>query len=121
FPTPSHAVEAALKFQYVVAKEDWGEFPVQVRIGIHQGEVTELDQDAFGQTKIVGLAADIAARIMELGGAQQILITRPIFDDARQYLREHPHLEGLAKAPPLQWMAHGPYLFHGHEELIDVY
>ena len=46
-----------------------------------------------------------------MGG--QILLTRSVFDDARQYVRQHPPLgEGAAPPPPpIRWVAHGRYVF----------
>lgn len=65
FPTASDAVRAALKFQHAVAN-DLNQPRFRVRIGIHQGEVSVLDLDILGKPKVVGPAADMAARIQSL-------------------------------------------------------
>ncbi|MBC7773390.1 MAG: protein kinase, partial [Pyrinomonadaceae bacterium] len=123
FETASDAARAALCFQYALHQERWDPEPVGVRIGLHIGQVAELEkEDATGLPKLVGLAADITARIMDLATPGQILMTRTLFDDARQYIREHPKLNGDAgEMPALKWMAHGPYLFKGSDEPMDVF
>jgi class 3 adenylate cyclase len=122
FVTASDAVSAALRFQWALAREAMDPEALRVRVGIHLGEVTELDEDEGGNAKIVGLAADIAARIMGLAGGGQILLTRAAFDAARQYVRSHPH-DGAedVEPPPLRWMAHGRYLFKGLDEPMEVF
>jgi len=119
FASTSDAVDVALRFQHALAAEPWTPEPIRVRIGLHLGEVAELAEDAGGAPKLVGLAADISARIMGLARAGQILMTRAGFDDARQYVREHPPVAG--PPPDLRWMAHGPYLFHGADEPMEVF
>jgi class 3 adenylate cyclase/serine/threonine protein kinase len=148
FDTASHAVEAALRFQWemdrhqgIKASKDQGEHapltprcldpsmpsPLKVRIGLHLGEVTDIGTDIHGKPKIVGLAADLAARVMSLALPGQILMTRAAFDDSRQYVREHPRkseddASGLsAQALVLKWMAHGQYLFKGSDEPLEVF
>ncbi|MEX2215771.1 MAG: protein kinase [Phycisphaeraceae bacterium] len=121
FETTSDAVRAALRFQYVLSHETWDPEPARVRIGLHIGQVSELEkEEATGLPKIVGLAADIAARIMDLAVPGQILMSRTLFDDARQYIREHPPVNGEA-VPEVKWLAHGPYLFKGADEPMDVF
>ncbi len=127
FNTASDAVNTALRFQYAL-NDELGEFkPLRVRIGIHLGEVTESEPDIAGRPKLIGLAADIASRIMSLALPGQILLTRAAFDDARQYVRVHPTIVhrttssvSHAELPELRWMAHGPYVFQGADEPIEV-
>jgi hypothetical protein len=98
-----------------------------VRMGINIGEVAELEREGTGIHKVVGLAVDVAARIMGLSLPNQILMTRTVFDDARMYIRESPSPlggEGWGEGktiPQLQWMAHGAYVFKGTEEPLDIY
>ena len=107
FTTTGEAVMVALRFQQAIWSEPWGDDPIQVRIGVHLGEVSELDLETTGLPKLSGLAVDIAARVMGLGMPGQILMTRAAFDNARQYVRH----EGEGR--PFEWMAHGRYLFQG--------
>src|SRR5438876_23157 len=85
FATPSDAVTAALWFQSALAREDWEEgHRLQSRVGVHFGQVAELDGAGAGeQKKMVGMAVDLAARVMSLAVGGQILMTRPAFDEAR--------------------------------------
>ncbi len=125
FPTTSDAVRFALKFQYAVAKEPWGNVPLKVRVGVHLGEVSELDrEERTGLSKLSGLAVDLTARVMGLAAPNQILLTRAAFDGARQYIRLHPLAEeGEAehKELALKWMAHGSYIFQGSDEPMEVF
>src|SRR5436190_23824761 len=59
FGNTADAVNAALRFQYALRHEVWDPEPLRVRIGIHLGEIAELDQDVDGRPKLVGLAADL--------------------------------------------------------------
>jgi len=124
FPTTSDAVRFALRFQHAVATEDWGDEPLRVRIGVHLGEVSELDlEEATGKSKLSGLAVDLTARVMGLAAPNQILLTRAAFDGARQYIRLHPLAEDGEKAKnlALKWMAHGSYIFQGSEDPMEVF
>lgn len=119
FETASDAVMTALRFQDGLRQIDWADVPLSVRVGLNLGQVSEVRDDSGG-VKYIGLATDMAARVMSLAQGGQILMTRSIFDDARQYVREHPQ-RGNDEGPGLQWMAHGLYLFKGSEEPVDVY
>jgi serine/threonine protein kinase/class 3 adenylate cyclase len=122
FATTGDAVNAALRFQCVIHTEAWEPQPPQVRIGVHVGDVLHLDRDIDGRPKLVGLTADITARLTELALPGQILMTRAAFDDARQYVHEHPLMDaGESERPRLKWMAHGAYLFKGVDEPVQVF
>jgi serine/threonine-protein kinase len=117
FATASDAVRAALRFQHDLREQA---APLQARVGLHLGEVAELQRDESGQQKVVGMAADLAARLMGLALGGQILMTRVTFNDARQFVRSHPSV-GDVEAPPLRWVAHGQYLFKGADEPMEVF
>jgi serine/threonine-protein kinase len=117
FATGSEAVRAALRFQHEIRLRQWAE-PVRVRIGIHVGEVAVVKM--AGRPDIVGMAADLASRVMSLADGGQILLTRTAFNDARQFVSEHPR--STDQPPPaLKWVAHGAYLFKGVDEPIEVF
>lgn len=83
------------------------------RIGIHVGEVV-VDEEA---TRLLGgLQIDACARLMALGGADQILLSRFTFDSARQALRG----QDMAGLGQLAWLNHGHYLFKGLDEPVEV-
>ena len=122
FVAPSDAINAALRFQYLLHQTHKQPERLRVRVGLHLGEVTEIDKDLDGQRKVVGLPADIAARIMNLAQGGQILLTRAAFDSARQNIRRHPSMPGdNAAAPEIRWMAYGRYAIKGIEEPIEVF
>jgi len=120
FGSVAHAVAAALTFQFLMAREPWPH-PFKSRVGLHLGEVEEGHSQVTGQADFISSAIDQASRTMSLAVGGQILLTRTVFESARQALREHPPVEPGAPAPPLSWMAHGAYWFKGCSEPIDVY
>lgn len=122
FQTSSQAVNAALAFQYLLSVEPWGAQPLRVRVGIHQGEVMSEESHDPGRPQLVGLAVDLAARVMGLALGGQILLTRSVFDDARQFVRRHPEAAAGASDRPIRWVAHGRYLFKGmaQDESVEV-
>jgi serine/threonine-protein kinase len=118
FATASDAVRAALRFQYGLTRRA---APLQARVGLHLGEVAELELETTGLPKLVGLAADFAARLMALASGGQILMTRVTFNDARQFVRAHPTVEDSGEVPELRWVAHGEYLVHGADEPVEIF
>jgi serine/threonine-protein kinase len=112
FDTPSDAARFALTFQRSMHDEPWGDVRLQTRVGIHSGQVEIIRQ--AGQDDVVGLTADLAARLMSLGLGGQILLTRGAFDDARQFVPDDK------AAAPIRWLAHGTYQAGG-DEPIDVF
>lgn len=115
FEVPSDAVRCALAFQQDLANLNLAE-PLQVRIGIHMGEIVELaDRDrASEKGTLAGLAIDTAARVMGLAQGGQVLLTRHAFDSVRQQVKAAP--DGSA----IEWHAHGPYLFKGVDDPVEV-
>ncbi len=68
---------------------------LQNRIGIHSGEVVIEERDGAGRPRdLYGSQVDIAARTMSLPSADQVLLTRAAFDDARQ-VRKGEDVESL--------------------------
>ena len=93
FSAASDAVETALRLQCLLREEICEGEPMVLRIGLHMGEVSEMEEQITGDTRAVGMAINLCARIMDLAGDGQILLTRGVFDEARQYTREHPSLK----------------------------
>lgn len=123
FQTASDAVETALRLQCLMRQEDCEGESMKLRIGLHMGEVAEMQEQITGDKRAVGMAINLCARIMDLASDGQILLTRGVFDEARQYTRHHPTLEGhpADSLPPLQWPAHGRYVFKGTEDPLEIY
>jgi serine/threonine-protein kinase len=116
FVRPSDAVQFALRWQSRVralAKED--AIPVLDRIGIHIGEVI-VDEAEGASKRLFGGQVDACARIMSLAGADQILLSRAAFDNARQALKGN-EIQGLSE---LVWLNHGPYVLKGLDEPIEI-
>ncbi|HYH47412.1 MAG TPA: protein kinase, partial [Thermoanaerobaculia bacterium] len=126
FERPLSAVTFALAYQRELAALSV-EVGAQLRsrTGIHLGEVFLREnppEDVARGAKPVeveGLAKPLAARVMSLAGGKQILMTEGAFNLAR-LARETAGGEPLADAP-LSWLAHGPYLFKGVAEPVEVF
>ena len=118
FGTPSSSVRFALVLQ--ARLREWNRHApalVQDRIGIHSGEIVVRKTDEPGKSKrLGGLHVDLTARVMSLARGGQILLTRDVFDSARQVLKGED-IQGLN---PLAWLNHGPYLLKGIEDPIEV-
>src|SRR5688572_18198453 len=81
FATTSDAVRFALRLQSALRAGEWDPEPLRVRVGIHVGEVAQMDEEQTGKPKIVGLAADVATRVAKLAEGGQILLTRFAFNE----------------------------------------
>jgi TolB-like protein/class 3 adenylate cyclase/Flp pilus assembly protein TadD len=121
FPRVSDAVNAALRFQYALRNYPWEVAPITTRIGIHIGETVLLEGSEAGRLLIASHAADMCARLMSLAQGGQTLLTRHAFDDARQYVRQHPTVPGCVEPPAIKWAAHGQYRFKGKEDPLEVF
>ncbi|MFM8468622.1 MAG: protein kinase domain-containing protein [Limisphaerales bacterium] len=89
---------------------------IRDRVGIHLGEVLIAGEADSSQKSLFGSQVDTAARVMSLAGAGQILVTRAVFDNARQVLKGRD-LPGVGE---LLWMNHGSYLLKGVEGALDI-
>jgi WD40 repeat protein/class 3 adenylate cyclase len=118
FSKPSAAVTFALLLLHWQKKlAEKAGHPLPLRIGIHLGEVVIEDHEAGHKPKdLYGIAIDTCARIMSLAKVNQALMSRGVFDNARQLLKGDD-IEGIG---PLEWLNHGPYLLKGIEEPVDV-
>ena len=112
------AVRFALRFQHGMRTMAWPGFPIVTRVGIHAGEVEDIT--TLGQADVLAPAADLVARVMGLAVGEQILLTRWPFDEARHFVRMHPPVES-GEVPTLTWLAHGPYLFKGCDDPVEVF
>lgn len=118
FSRPSDAVQFALRLQARLRRWNRGKsFPLLDRIGIHAGEVLVERDSVTGRVKgLRGLEVDKCARVMALGEAQHILLTRFAFDNARAMLKGQ-RLPGVGE---VSWVAHGFYEFRGVGEPVEV-
>lgn len=120
FDRASGAVEAAVRFQCGMSGDGPGADGLRVRIGLALGEVIEAADQPGEPPKVIGLAADLAARMQSVALGGQVLLTRATFDDARQFVRRLPDGVGV-KDGELCWMAHGPFVVKGFEEPLEVF
>ena len=106
FETSSAAVLFGIKLQETHLENP--ELP-RLRIGIHMGEVTERTKPD-GTVRVEGLAVDITARIESLAHPDQVLISNPVYDSARQRMPRGK----------LVWKHHGEYQLKGFDESIEI-
>ncbi|MBI2927583.1 MAG: protein kinase [Verrucomicrobia bacterium] len=118
FDKPSDAVKFALLLLGRLRQfAQEGGHALADRVGIHVGEVViEQEASAASPKDLYGIHVDICARVMGLAGANQILLTRSAFDNARAALRG----EDLPGVGELRWANHGPYLLKGVEEPVEI-
>lgn len=116
FPTPSEAVRFAVLLQARLREFNKGQAtPVLDRIGLHLGEVM-IEEKAPGVRDVHGIQVDACSRVMSLAQAGQILLTRPVFDNARLSLKGES-IEGSGR---LSWLNHGHFILQGLEEPIEI-
>jgi serine/threonine protein kinase/class 3 adenylate cyclase len=120
FDSVGQAINSALLFQWRMAHEDWP-CSFSSRVGLHLGEVEPVRSEITGEDDVMSTAIDFAARAMSIGQGGQILLTRAVFDAARQAVRLHPSTDPDATLPAIQWIAHGPYMFKGASEPIEIF
>lgn len=116
FAKPSDAAHCALLMQNGMRRlrEETGH-PVLDRVGIHVGEVF-VQQHGETTRDLFGIQIDTAARVMSLGGADQILLSRFAFDSARQILRGFE----IPEVGALTWLNHGYYEMEGVGDPVEV-
>lgn len=118
FAKPSDSVKFALllqrRLQQLAAEAG---HTILDRVGIHVGEVViEEEKDSAQPKDFYGIHVDTCARVMGLAGANQILLTRAAFDNARSAFRG----EEVPGGETLRWANHGPYILKGVEEPIEI-
>jgi WD40 repeat protein/serine/threonine protein kinase/class 3 adenylate cyclase len=118
FSTPSDAVQFALLLQARLRQlSQESAVSARDRIGIHVGEVVIKGDEASAKPKdLYGIQIDTCSRVMSLAKAGQVLMTRAVFDSARQVLKG----EDIQGVGHLEWLNHGPYLLKGLEEPAEI-
>lgn len=117
FATPSEAVLFAIRFQAMM-REEFVPRGLSARVGLHLGEVVVSGRDGEDpfDADLLGLQVDVAARLCALAEAGQILCSRPVSDNARQFLRSSV----VREAEGLVWASHGAYRLKGVAEPVEV-
>jgi len=118
FARPSDAVEFALGLMAKLRAFNQGRaVPLQDRVGIHLGEVVIAQGEGEAKAKdLHGVQVDVCARVMGLAQAGQILLSRAVFDNARQSLKGE-EIEGVGS---LVWLNHGLFALKGVEAPLEV-
>ncbi len=111
FEISSAGVIFALRLQQVHAEEP--DLP-GVRVGIHQGEVTETPATGGGPPRVGGLTVDLASRICGLAKPGQLLMSSAVYNSARQRLGVDTF------GQPVLWQTHGTYAIKGFDEPLDI-
>ncbi len=72
FSDPSDAVWMALALQFMLNRELCQGERIRVRIGLHLGMVTEMEERVRGEKRAVGMPINLTARIMDLADGGQL-------------------------------------------------
>jgi class 3 adenylate cyclase len=77
FASPADAVTCAIEIQRQLrdVTEDAGDFPLEVRIGVHAGDAVD-----DGEGDIIGRVVNLAARVTSEAEPGEILVTEPVAD-----------------------------------------
>ena len=113
-------VNTALRLQLRLHGEKWLGEDMRIRIGLHLGVITEMDERVRGEKRAIGMPINLTARIMDLADAGQILMTRAVYEDARNHVRDYPPVPERQPAE-LQWTSHGLYEFKGNPEPVEIF
>jgi class 3 adenylate cyclase/TolB-like protein len=111
FADPADALAFALRLHASLRSQSRGQAAVRDRIGIHVGKVL------VGDAGIFGVDIDTCARVMSVGGADQILLTRPAHDEAKKVLEGRD----IAGVGSIAWRSHGRYHFKGLDEPLELF
>lgn len=106
FPSPQEAVACAVDLQRTLAEQRRGGASIPpVRVGAHAGEVI-----AAGDGDVIGRMVNIASRVADAAGPDEILVTEPVADHAGpgiltedRGLRELRGVEGPRHLLEVRW------------------
>jgi adenylate cyclase len=86
FPNPEAALHAACAMQNAVKNSKFeDDYALQIRIGLHYGDVILENNAAFGDT------VNVTARVAAIARANQIMTTQAVFNALPQDLKEKTH------------------------------
>ena len=123
FDRPIDAARYALAYQSALVElSERKSVPISGRVGIHLGEIFLRENSAEDVARgakpleVEGLAKHTAARVASLARGGQTLLTQGAFDLARRAA-----VGETVSDRALGWLAHGPYLFKGIAEPLDIF
>jgi serine/threonine-protein kinase len=92
FQTPEEPVQCAMEIARAVKNHP----RIRLRMGVHSGPVDQV-KDVNDRMNVAGVGMNIAQRVMDLGDAGHILISKRVADDLVQDSLWHPHLHELGE------------------------
>lgn len=92
FTDPEAPVQCALEISEALRSH----FQLRVRMGINTGPVSGV-ADVNDKSNIAGAGINMAQRVMDLGDAGHILLSKRAAEDLAQYRRWEPHLHDLGE------------------------
>ena len=112
FPAAAEAVATCVELQRRLAGAlSAGEFPLWVRVGLHHGPAVARGDD------LVGHHVNVAARIVDLAGAREVLCS----EAARDAAGEVPGVEFVAVGPaPAKGVAEPVWLYRAEAVTVSV-
>jgi WD40 repeat protein/serine/threonine protein kinase/Leucine-rich repeat (LRR) protein/class 3 adenylate cyclase len=118
FHRPSDAVRFALLLSIHRGGSDpLGDSPPPCRIAIHEGEMTFHRNQMGGSIQgISGEPFELIGFLLEIVLPNQILTSKPVFDNARAILRDSEIGSGIQ----ISWLDHGPYRLRNWEGPIGI-
>src|SRR5436305_3222585 len=93
YHSPEDPVECALEISRAV-KEQHPE--LRLRMGVHSGPVSGVI-DVNGRANVAGAGINMAQRVMDIGDAGHILLSKRVADDLQQFKHWRPHLYHLGE------------------------
>jgi serine/threonine-protein kinase len=92
FQTPEEPVQCAMEIARALRN-----YPrIPLRMGVHSGPVDQV-KDVNDRLNVAGAGMNIAQRVMDLGDAGHILLSKRVADDLAQDSMWHPHLHELGE------------------------
>jgi adenylate cyclase len=92
FQTPEEPVQCALEIARALKNHP----RLRLRMGIHSGPVDQI-RDVNNQANVAGVGINMAQRVMALGDAGHILVTKRVAEDLAQDSHWQPHLHELGE------------------------
>jgi len=89
FATTAEALQAALRIQYALSEEAWGNTPIKDRLALHTGAAEEREGDYFGPP------VNRVARLLSAGHGGQILLSSATQELVRDQLPDQVILRDL--------------------------
>src|SRR6266487_897594 len=92
FQTPEEPVQCAMEIARALRNHP----RLRLRMGIHSGPVDQV-KDVNNQANVAGVGINMAQRVMALGDAGHILVTKRVADDLAQDSHWQSHLRELGE------------------------